>query len=39
MVGWSAPRDAAGVPMKGPYDEHSRFSAAIAVPSNLSAGR
>ena len=39
MVGWSAPRDAAGVPVVGPYDERNRFSAAIAMPSNLSAGR
>jgi hypothetical protein len=39
LVGWSAPRDAAGVPVVGPYDERSRFSAAIALPTNLSAGR
>lgn len=40
LVGWSAPRDAAGVPVSGgPYDERVRFSAAIALPSNLSAGR
>ena len=39
LVGWSAPRDAAGVPVGGPYDERSRFSAAIALPTNLSAGR
>jgi hypothetical protein len=40
LVGWSAPRDPSGSPLNGgPYDERSRFSAAIVVPSNLSAGR